>query len=318
MKNLWMLSGRRHRRRTSGRGALLRHPACGSLIYLLTYTSILPALTVSCIRAEEPAASDITEVTEPAAADTVRTFLTILPDCDWGDVKEIDVLIYESGGLGLLEKHVEASGDARDMELMLEAGTKECVVIANSSRSLDLKILERYDTMQSLTFALKDEDTAFPVMAAHITMDAGTRNLVTVTPFLCRVIVEQVSNAMDRWVLMEEPQVFLSEINAEVGILQETEFRPAVTQEEGAHAALPCDIGFYTQHPGTVLFCYPNDTPERILGGSRCMVTFRCKVEGVEYEKTEPLPPMGKNGAAGVKVDMSEERELTVRIGTYR
>ena len=121
MKNLWMLSGRGHRRRTSGRGALLRHPACGSLIYLLTYTSILPALTVSCIRAEEPAASDITEVTEPAAADTVRTFLTILPECDWGGVRKIDVLIYESGGLGLLEKHVEASGDARDYMLMREA-----------------------------------------------------------------------------------------------------------------------------------------------------------------------------------------------------
>ena len=318
MDKLWKLSDRNFRRRNLGRGILLRQPTCGSFrVFINKLVSIIvicPVLAVSCVHTEAPDERATIEDTVIVRADTVRTVLKINPDCDWGSIKNTDILIYKAGGTGELEKHIVTEGGGTVFELELEEGSKECVVVANSTRDLDIKIMERFDTMKSLTFEMDDEDTSAPVMTGHTTLKAGGESVVDIRPFLCRTVIAEVSNALDDWVLMEEPEVFLSNVNPEVEVLRDKDFRPTATQEEGPSAKLPYDIGFYSQYPGTVLHCYPNETPERLLGGSRTSLTMRCKVEGEEIEGTVTLPPFGRDSLIKISITMSPEKELVFTI----
>lgn len=303
-------SDRSPRFRFLRRGALLRRPDCGSLSVLSCLLPIISVLAVSCIRTEDIPQPE-PEI-EEMPADTVKTMLKIINGADWCSIAGIDVLIYDKDGQCESAVGMKADGNEVEIPFLSTAGQKECIIVANSSRNLKLKIMDRLDTMQSLTFAYEDEDPDKPVMVARAAVTAGKDTVLTLQPFLCRVVIEEVSNAMDGWVLMEEPEVYLSDINPEVGILQEKEFRPSATLEEGPAASLPYDIGFYSQYPGTVLHFYPNDTPERVLGGCRTTLTFRCKVEGEVIEETVALPPSGRNSLVRARVSMSADKKLAI------
>lgn len=312
MEKQWKQSGRFPRRRLLRRGTLPRRPAYGSFTVLLAMVSIIwvTVLTVSCVHADPPEPPEVEE-SPMAEEEKVMTRLHVMKGAEWCDIRSLDVLVYSSEGMRVLEEHISTEWK-EEIILTCTAGMKECVVVANSTKDLKLKILERFDTMQGLTFAYEDEDTAAPVMTARAAFTAGESMDITLEPFLCRVMIDEVCNGMDGWVLMEEPEVWLSGINPEAGILQEKDFRPAATLEEGPSVTLPCDIGYFPQHPGTVLHCYPNDTPERVLGGCRTMLTFRCTVEGEVITQTAALPPSGRNSLTKAKVSMSVDRRLSI------
>lgn len=313
-------SGRSFRHRLLRRGALPRRPMSGSVLVLLAMISIawgFAALTVSCAHTEQPAVVEEEEQQETdAPADTVLTRLYVTNGADWCGIGTIDVLTYDAEGIRQLESHIRSDGGRGEVTLHTTEGKKECVVIANSTKNLDLKIMEKFDTMKNLVFGFADEDARLPVMVAKTSFEAGGQAEVTLVPFLCRVLVEEVSNALDGWLLMENAEVSLSGVNPEVAVLQDKDFRPTATVEEGPAAPLPYDVGFFSQYPGIVLHCYPNDTPERILGGSRTMFTFRCKVEGELVEETVTLPPAGRNSLTKVKISMSSERRLSFGFQT--
>lgn len=313
MDKQWKQSGRLSRRRLLRRGTLPRRLACGSFRVLLAICSIIwgsASLTVSCSHTEIPVIPDEeTPVSEPEVM--ITTQLHVIKGADWCEVKSLDVFLYSSEGLMELEQHI-TSGWEEDISLTGTEGRKECVVVANSTKNTELKIMDRFDTMQTLSFGYTDDDPTCPVMTAHVSLTAGEEASVTLKPIMCRVVIDEVCNGMDGWVLMENPEVWLSGINPEVGILQEKDFRPSATIEDGPAAALPCDVGYFPQHPGTVLHCYPNDTPERVLGGCRTMLTFRCEVEGEAITETVAVPPCGRNSLIKAKVAMSEGRRLSI------
>ena len=90
--------------------------------------------------------------------------------------------------------------------------------------------------------------------------------------------------------------------NAE--ILRDKDFRPTELLDAGPWTALPYDIGFFPQEPGISLWCYPNDTPEDILGVPRPTLEFECRIEGERCSFEVPLPPLPRG--------CSKEVELTV------
>ena len=87
-------------------------------------------------------------------------------------------------------------------------------------------------------------------------------------------------------------------------ILREQEFRPTELIDAGPWSKLPYDVGFFSQEPGITLWCYPNDTPEDVLGVPRPSLEFECKIRGETCSFSVPLPPLPRGS--------SREVELTV------
>ncbi|MCR5841993.1 MAG: hypothetical protein K6G86_07965, partial [Bacteroidales bacterium] len=84
----------------------------------------------------------------------------------------------------------------------------------------------------------------------------------------------------------------------------EKDFRPTELIDAGDWQALPCDVGYFPQYPGITLWCYPNDTPETILGAPRPSVEFACEIRGQTCTFEIPLPPLPRG--------CTKEIELTV------
>ena len=74
--------------------------------------------------------------------------------------------------------------------------------------------------------------------------------------------------------------------------LRQQDFRPTELIDAGAWTLLPCDVGYFSQEPNLTLWCYPNDTPEDILGVPRPSLEFACEIAGTTCSFEVPLPPL--------------------------
>ncbi len=294
---------RRHPTHVSG---LSQRPVslkgAGSLLLLCQCSLILlAALPVSCqkLPAEAPPRED--EAPLPAAVDSVLTRVRL--SAGGTPVRTLDLFVYEGGGTQALEKHLLYDRLPDELSFRTTAGEKILVGVANSPRRFNLAALGRYDAMQKLAFAFTDDDPARPVLGACATTEGQEAELV-LTGLLCRITLTKVTNTMDGYELLEEPRVRLLDLPDNAEILREKDFRPTELLDAGAWAPLPCDVGFFPQEPGISLWCYPNDTPEDILGVPRPTLEFECRIEGEPCSFEVPLPPLPRG--------CSKEVELTV------
>ena len=303
MDKQWKTGSRRHPSHVSG---LSQHPVglkgAGSLLFWCFCLLTLPAaLPVSCqkLPAEAPPLEE--EAPLPAVVDSVLTRVRLSA----GDipVRTLDLFVYEGGGTQALEKHLFYDRLPDSLAFLTTAGEKVLVGIANSPRRFNLAALGRYDAMQKLTFPFADDDPACPVLGAFATT-AGQAAELALTGLLCRITLRTVTNTMDGYELLEEPRVHLLDLPDNAEILREKDFRPTELLDAGPWAALPCDVGFFPQEPGISLWCYPNDTPEDILGVPRPSLEFECRIEGEPCSFEVPLPPLPRG--------CSKEVELTV------
>ena len=286
----------------SQRGCHLQHDA-GSFLFILLLLSILSALTGSCDTFKSgPAAEEEPPIQEEVhAPDSVLTGIRLQA----GDfpVRRLDLFIYDASGTKTLQKHVQL--DNLPAELLLPAlpGDKILVGIANSPLRFNLKALERFDAMEKLQYRFEDDDPDYQLMGGYCTSteESGT---IVLRPLLCKVILRSVTNTMDDYDLLEEPRVRLRDLPDGAEILREKEFRPSELIDAGAWQALPWDVGFFPQHPDIVLWCYPNDTPETVLGTPRPYLEFECSIRGTTCCFDVPLPPLSRG--------CMKEVELTV------
>ena len=305
MEKKWKSGSRRHPKRSpdlSQRPVTLQ--GAGSVLSLCYCLLIIPlaALPVSC---QKPPA-EVQPPTEeaappPVAVDSVLTSVRLYAGAR--PVRTLDLFVYDTGGTQPLEKHLLYDRLPDSLSFPTTAGEKILVGIANSPRRFNLAALGRYDAMQKLTFAFADDDPACPVLGASATT-AGQAGELNLTGLLCCITLRSVTNTMDGYELLEEPRVRLRDLPDNAEILREKDFRPAELLDAGAWTALPCDVGFFPQEPGISLWCYPNDTPEEILGVPRPTLEFECRIEGELCSFDVPLPPLPRG--------CSKEVELTV------
>lgn len=261
---------------------------------------MLPALLGSCQREPVPDLPD--EDPEPAPViDSVLTHVGILADGQ--PVRKLDLFIYDAEGLRQLERHIERDDCPDTLDIPTLPGDKLVVGIANSPRRFNQKALERYDAMELLRFDFADDDPACPILGASACTD-GQSAEITLRPLLCRITLAKISNTMDGYELLEDPRIRLRDLPASAEVLREEEFRPAELIDAGEWTRLPCDVGFFSQEPGISLWCYPNDTPETVLGVPRPALEFECSIRGVSCRFEVPLPPLPRG--------CSKEVELTV------
>lgn len=211
-------------------------------------------------------------------------------------IRRLDIFIYENGGLRSLESHVTIRGDGTGVcdTLNCKAGKKSIVAIANSPLEFNLTALAKMDGMELLCYKACDDDAEAPVMSACMEADAGDTVDMALRPLLCRVRLSEISNTMTGYRLLEEPVVYLCDCNPEAEALRQKEFRPKEPAPDTLKVPLPYDIGVYTQHPGTELYCYPNDTPETMLGSPRTSMGLECRIDGRKAVFEFPLPPLDR------------------------
>lgn len=244
---------------------------------------------------------------------TVTSGFVARADTSEYKVRTLDILIYQDGGTGMLEKRVHVDGMPRSLGVEETEGGKIAVIFANLPAGINEKYLERFDSLTEMDLMFKDEDPTFPVMTGYAGYMAGDVSRVELRPFICKVVISSVSNAMDGYVLAESPYVRLSDLNPSVHPLQESGFIPSEVIEDGVRTDLPYDIGFYTQEPGTTLYCYPDSSDPDMLGSRHTALTFGCTINGTKRSCTCPLPEMGRNSTvrASVMIDVGGNVSIT-------
>ncbi len=291
-------TGRCTRHRSHRTGSLTVHPLPRFVLALALSSLLAPAFSVSCTTIPY-----IEEVTPPAPTpeipDSTCTHLTLSAE---EPLSKIDLLIYDSNGMAALDRHVSYEEPAESVDIRTTEGTKTVLAIANCPYNLNLKALDRLESAMQMAVEFKDDDPLLPIMTGCTELEAGSGAEIHLKPFLCRVVLAEISNAMDDFELVEEPCIWLSELNPCVTVLQDKEFRPSDFIPDGKPESLPFDIGLFTQHPGTVLYCYPNDTPERELGAPHTSLNLECEIRGKMCTTSFTLPPMGRNSTTNISV----------------
>jgi len=278
------------------------------LCYLLF---LLPALPVSCRKAppEEPDLPAEEEVV--VVADSVLTHLQL--EAGGIGVRSLDLFIYDGSGTCPLERHLRTDSLPERLSIPTTEGDKYVVGIANSPKRFNLNALARLDAMRQLSFQFTEDDPDSPILGAscNTQSQAGTLNL---TPLLCCIRLTSVANTMDGYVLLEDPRIRLCDLPDAAELLRQEEFRPSGLLDAGAWVPLPCDIGFFPQEPDTALWCYPNDTPEHILGTPRPSLEFACRIEGEDYSFLVPLPPLPRGCTKEVELVINGPDEYRYRV----
>ena len=277
----------RRRSTLRGAGSFLAHclPVFLSLL-------LLPALLGSCRRDAVPDA-DPAEGQDPPVVVVDSVLTQIRVQADGRPVRRLDLFIYEADGLRALEKQYAFDELQEELNIPTLPGEKLVVGIANSPKRFNSKALERYDAMEQLSFNFADDDPAQPILGGF----ALTRREaceVQLQPLLCGIRLARVSNTMDGYELLENPRVRLRDLPNSAEILRLLEFRPAELIDAGAWTPLPYDVGFFSQDPGITLWCYPNDTPEDVLGVPRPYLEFECSIRGTSCSFEVPLPPLSR------------------------
>jgi hypothetical protein len=274
----------RRRSTLRGAGSFLAH--CFNLFFLL----LLPALLGSCDKtaAPDPEPSDEQDPPE-VVIDSVLTHIRVLADDR--PVGRLDLFIYDADGLRPLERQLEFDELQEELNILTLPGDKLVVGIANSPKRFNRKALERYDAMEQLSFNYADDDPERPILGGFVKTSAQ-HGEIQLQPLFCGIRLVKVSNTMDGYDLLEDPRIRLRDLPNAAEILRQQEFRPAELIDAGPWTPLPYDVGYFSQEPNLTLWCYPNDTPEDVLGVPRPYLEFVCEIAGTTCSFEVPLPPL--------------------------
>jgi len=229
-------------------------------------------------------------------------------------VQRLNIFVYDADGLGelLATRRYEFLPDSA--VIYCRASNVIMVAVANSPMDFNIGALGRYDSIELLTYNYEDDSPAEPVMSGQQNISAGESGKIVLTPLLARVLIGEVSNTLDRYRLLEEPRIYLENMNASAELLRTAGFHPSETVQEPPSAKLPYDIGIFPQTPGTELFCYPNDS-ESTIGSPSTVFVLECEIDGITRSFKVPLPALKRNSTT--RVDISVTGESTCESKVY-
>lgn len=282
------------------RERLLRR--AGSLLFAI-FLSVLPALTGSCQRLDDGTGEEEEPAAPEVVIDSVLTRIRFRTDTPV--TGRLDLFIYDDAGIRPLERHLRLDSlPATSLNLPTLPGEKRLVAIADSPHNFNLNALARYDAMEQLQYQFADDSPLHPIQGGWTTTQ-GNEGTVTLQPLLCKVVLVSVANTMDGYELLEEPRVRLCDLPDAAEVLREKDFRPAELIDAGDWVPLPYDVGYFPQLPGIVLWCYPNDTPENVLGVPRPTLELECRIRGETCSFEVRLPPLSRGCTKSVEITVN-------------
>lgn len=225
----------------------------------------------------------------------------------------LDIFVYSASATKGLEFHARTSRPDT-LELLLPPGDKIAAAIANCPFQFNLKALEMYDSIEQARFGLQADNPERPLMSGTQEFEAGTVCRVRLTPLICSVTLKEVENTMTRYRRLEDPVVYLENVNEETEILRMTGFRASETQKDTTRIPLPYDVGLYPQTPGITLYCYPNDSTEPTVGNPATTLVLECTIEGQPQRFAVTLPAIERASTHLVSISVSGPGSFTSEI----
>ena len=246
-------------------------------------------------------------------ADSCRAGVWI--ESNGSEVGRLDLFLFDAEGLRQLESHSSTyQRTNHQLELRSTGGEKIAVAIANSPYAFDTVALQRYEAVEQIRFNLTDDSPSCPIMSGVCQFSVPGDCCIKLEPLLCSVTLDEVSNNLAGYELLENPRIMLTGLNPWAEVMRESGFRPAEDCSDTLRASLPCDVGFYTQRPGTTLYCYPNETPENSLGSQRTKLTFECEIRDTTRRFPVPLPPLQRGCSVHVALTVNESDDYRYEV----
>lgn len=229
-------------------------------------------------------------------------------------VRRLDLFVYDADGLHslLLQRQY---GFLPDSVVLYGPATGVTVVaVANSPRDFNAGALERYDSIELLRYDYLEDSPAQPIMGGQCNVTDGARATLVLSPLLCRVALGEVSNELQGYTRLEDPRVYLENMNASAELLRTVGFLPTETVPDPPRVKLPYDIGIFTQSPGSELFCYPNDSAQATIGSPSTALVFECEIKGATRQFRVPLPGLKRNTTTHVDISITVLGDLEYNV----
>lgn len=186
------------------------------------------------------------------------------------------------------------------------------VVAIAGCRTLNVEALEVLDAMELVKSSYRNDDPEHPLLSGTCTIwsdDDDDEWTLVMRPLFCKIALGNVSNTMKNYVRLEEPSVYLKNVNSDAEILRSDGFRPVELLDSVCRRDLPYDIGMYPQQPGTSTYAYPNDYEEATLGTPRTTLVLEGKIKGEICRFPVELPALKRGEKVEVDIDVSTPTE---------
>lgn len=302
MKTKWNQSGRCSSSNRRPPESVLLHP----LILFSLLSTLSPACLISsCSGNVSPI--DIEDVTVKVDSCLFEICVDIRNNISDSTmrVQQLDVFIYDADGLQELESWQHFDGLRDTVRVKGAKRAKTVVAIANSPRSFNRKAIERYDSIELLNYDFEEDSPEQPIMGGICSLGYERPGTVTLEPLFSKVVLCEVSNLMKAYVRMEDPRIYLQNINESAEVLRKSGFRASEGGTVGKKYKLPYDIGVFPQQLNFELLCYPNDSAEATMGTPRTSLVLECEISGETCRFTVELPELGRNRKINVDISVS-------------
>lgn len=227
--------------------------------------------------------------------------------------RRLDLFSYSADGLKEL-LDVRKYDNLPDSVLLYGSRADRIIVaIANSRLEFNTDALTRFDSIELLVWDFGQDSPSAPVMSGICEIGADSKAVITLTPLMARVQLGEISNSMKGYVRLENPRLYLENMNGSAELLRTVGFRPSETVADPPHTPLPYDIGIYPQNPGTEVFCYPNDSPGTI-GTPATALVLECEINGTTRSFSTPIPSLERNSTTRIDISVSGPESFESRI----
>ena len=210
-------------------------------------------------------------------------------------IRDYRVLAYSANGLGNLLGYSASACAGDTAQLRCPTGETVLILLANLPADIDVGTVDRYESLELVKVEFDNDDPDWPASSGKFHLDLKSDTLIQIVPvpLMSKVIVREVSNYLTGYKRLEDPRVRLTGRSASAELLRTDGFRLQETVPDATGIKLPCDIGIYPQYPGTVLHCYPNDSPD-IIGSPPTRIELECVIDGSKAVFSSSLPSLGR------------------------
>ena len=253
----------------------------------------------------------------------------------------LDLFIFDDTEGRPVDRILHFEGNPEEVEFRCLDGAKIVAAVANSPKAFNPAAIARYSSLDLIYYEFDEDDPGMPIMGGTCRLgeiissseisddivhvrgiaehpsgftDRPGREPVEVkpdemvlTPLLCRICVESISNGLDGYELLEEPRVRLRNINGSAKLFNDGPYLPQEMIDYGEWVGLPYDIGMFTQELSIMLDCYPNESGEDEITAFRTELELECTIRGSKERFSFPIPEIGRASSVSCHISVYDE-----------
>ena len=318
-------------------------PGNRKILYTTLISLLLsPVFLVNSCRKAVP--DDIPDPAPLPARDTVWRTLSIRYAGIAGTAPSgccLDLFIFDDTEGRPVDRILHFEGNPEEVEFRCLDGAKIVAAVANSPKAFNPAAIARYSSLDLIYYEFGEDDPQMPIMGGtcrlgeklvsseisddivHVRDIAGhpsgftdkpgrepvevKPDEIVLTPLLCRICVESISNGLDDYELLEEPRVRLRNINGSAKLFNDGPYQPQEMIDYGEWVGLPYDIGMFTQELSIVLDCYPNESGEDEITAFRTELELECTIRGSKERFSFPIPEIGRASSVSCHISVYDE-----------